>query len=48
MWGQTINLKNRLRNTNTKPNKLLQHDLATIWLDDFELVIIEDNIPQSN
>lgn len=50
--GQTINLKNRLRKhkydkvKNPKTNSL-QHDLEQYGFDDFELAIIEDNIPQS-
>ena len=50
--GQTINLKNRLRKhkhdkvKNPKTGSL-QHDLQQYGFTDFELVIIEDNIPQS-
>lgn len=50
--GQTINLKNRLRKhkhdkvKNPKTGSL-QHDLQQYGFNDFELVIIEDNIPQS-
>lgn len=50
--GQTINLKNRLRKhkydkvKNPKTNSL-QHDLEQYGFDNFELAIIEDNIPQS-
>lgn len=50
--GQTINLKNRLRKhkhdkvKNPKTGSL-QHDLQQYGFTDFELIIIEDNIPQS-
>ena len=50
--GQTINLKNRLRkhkHDKVKNPKIgsLQHDLMQYGFTDFELIIIEDNIPQS-
>lgn len=50
--GQTINLRNRIRKhkhdkfENPKRNSL-QYDLNRYGIDDFDLEIIEDNIPQT-